>query len=96
MEAAAEVVRTATAAAAAAEALGQGTTATGATVVEAAATVVPAVVAMAGEELLMSLAEENASASREVPSEALVSMAAAAEAVTDSGTELPSGEVLVC
>ena len=64
--------------------------------VEAAATVVPAVVAMAGEELLMSLAEENASASREVPSEALAGMAAAAEGVTDSGMELPSGEVLVC
>ena len=96
MEAAAEVVRTSTEAAAAAEAMGQETAATEAAVVEAAAMVAPAVVAMTGEELLASPSEENASASHEAPSEVLAGMAAAAETVTDSGKEPPSGEVLVC
>ena len=63
---------------------------------KAAATVVPAVVVMAGEEFLTSPSEENTSASCEAPSEALTSMAAAAETVTGFGTEPSSGEVLVC
>ena len=96
MEVAAEVVRMATVAAAPTEAIGQEATAMEATVVEVAATVVPAVVMMAGEEFLTSPSEENALVSHESSSEALAGMAAAAEMVRDSGTEPPSGEVLVC
>ena len=97
-------VKVARAAAAATEAIGQETAVMEATVVDVAATVVPPVVAMAGvlsasamagEAFIMSPLEENASASREAPSEALAGMAAAAETVTDFGTEPPSGEVLV-
>ena len=62
---AAEVTRAATVAATVAEAIGQETVAMETAVVEATVMVMPAVVAMAGEESLASPSAENASAPRE-------------------------------